>query len=340
MSTHTSDSEGSNSDSTELDPDFVPHRTVVSDNPSNKPLTRLQNKKNINTNLNLLDKISLIDLNDKNTILKPTNVMANNKQTILSLETAIKLVPQFNGENPQDVYPFFSACDFVIKTVDEECRPILLQAILTKLAGKAFAITQHREVKSWDSLRELLTVTFCAKRTPGYLQLELSTTRFKSGETIQEYSSRVEKLLHELCNVSTSKRTKTEAKAVHDYIKETTLTTYIEGLPDSIRNIIKSRNPSNLEDAMKVSLEEEKIFLSNKETRRLFQNKSNANSTNKYCKNCQKNKCYKKKGADERKNNQQEGDKGNQQNHSGNGSGPNASGSRPVKDLKIIAQTQ
>ncbi|KAL4108059.1 hypothetical protein QTP88_018316 [Uroleucon formosanum] len=192
--------------------------------------------------------------------------MAKNKQTILLLETAITLVPRFNGENPQDVYPFFSACDFVIKTVDEECRPILLQAILTKLAGKAFAITQHREVKSWDSLRELLTVTFCAKRTPGYLQLELSTTRFKSGETIQEYSSRVEKLLHELCNVSTSKRTITEAKAVHDYIKETTLTTYIEGLPDSIRNIIKSRNPSNLEDAMKVSLEEEKIFLSNKET--------------------------------------------------------------------------
>jgi hypothetical protein len=134
---------------------------------------------------------------------------------------------------------------------------------------------------------------------------------------------------------------------------------------------------------MKVSLEEEKIFLSNKETRRLFQNKSNANSTNKYCKNCQKSnhntnecryvnrsidtgqnskqknsntkqetcayckkashsieKCYKKKGADERKNNQQEGDKGNQQNYSGNGSGPNASGSRSVKDLKIIAQTQ
>ncbi|KAL4091163.1 hypothetical protein QTP88_025900 [Uroleucon formosanum] len=292
MSTHTSDSEGSNSDSTELDPDFVPHRTVVSDNPSNKPLTRLQNKKNINTNLNLLDKISLIDLNDKNTILKPTNVMANNKQTILSLETAIKLVPQFNGENPQDVYPFFSACDFVIKTVDEECRPILLQAILTKLAGKAFAITQHRE---------------------NYPQPDLNQ------ETIQEYSTRVEKLLHELCNVSTSKRTIAEAKAVHDYIKETTLTTYIEGLPDSIRNIIKSRNPSNLEDAMKVSLEEEKIFLSNKETR---------------------HKCYKKKGADERKNNQQEGDKGNQQNHSGNGSGPNASGSRPVKDLKIIAQTQ
>lgn len=88
----------------------------------------------------------------------------------------------------------------------------------------------------------------------------MSTTRFKSGETLQEDSSRVEKLLHELCNVSTNKRTVVEAKAVHDYIKETTLTTYIEGLPDSIRNITKSRNLPTLKDAMKVSLEEEKIF--------------------------------------------------------------------------------
>jgi len=102
--------------------------------------------------------------------------MPNNTQILLSLETAIRLVLQCNGENPQDVYPFFSACDLVIKTVGEECCHILLQAILTKLSGKAFAITQHREVKSWDSLRELLTVTFCAKRTPGYHQLELSTT--------------------------------------------------------------------------------------------------------------------------------------------------------------------
>jgi len=92
------------------------------------------------------------------------------------------------------VYPFLSTCDFVIKTVSEDCRPVLLQAILTKLAGKAFAATQYREIKSWEALKGLLEVSFCAKRTPGYLQLELTTTKHKAVETVQEYSSRIEAL--------------------------------------------------------------------------------------------------------------------------------------------------
>ncbi|VVC38366.1 Hypothetical protein CINCED_3A007064 [Cinara cedri] len=90
---------------------------------------------------------------------------------------------------------------------------------------------KHREVKSWEALKGLLEVTFCAKRIPGYLQLELTTTKHKIGETIQEYSARVEVLLHELCNVSTAKRSPADAKAVHEYIKETILTTFVEGLP-------------------------------------------------------------------------------------------------------------
>ncbi|KAL4136407.1 hypothetical protein QTP88_007955 [Uroleucon formosanum] len=222
---------------------------------------------------------------DNTPILKPEVIMP---PVALSFDTAINLVPKFNGECAQEVYPFLSTCDFVIKSVSEDCRPILLQAILTKLAGKAYAATQHREVKSWETLRGLLEVTFCAKRTPGYLQLELTTTKHKAGETVQEYSSRVEALLHELCNVSAAKRSPTDAKAVHEYIKETTLTTYVEGLPFSIRGVIKSKNHTSLEEAIKDSLEEDRIYQSNKGTQRLLHNKSNNNSSNKYCKNCQK----------------------------------------------------
>lgn len=383
MSTHSS-SEDNNSDSVELDPDFIPSRTVLPGEPSDIPLTRLRSR---NKKINILDTSLVID--DKNPILEPTNTMANSKQTFISLETAIKLVPQFNGENPTEVYPFFSACDFVNKTVEEGCQFVLLQAILTKLTGKAFTVTQHREVKTWEQLKELLEVSFCAQRTPGYLQLELSTTRHKSGETIQEYSSKIEKLLHDLCNVSTSGKAEIEAKAIHNYIKQTTLTTYVEGLPNSIRNIIKSRNLPTLEDAIKESLEEEKIFLSNKETQRLLQNKPNTISTSKYCKKCQKTnhntsdcryinrtvdtgqykkpsresdfsrspnskyescsyckktghsieQCYKKKGADERKNNLQKGNNG-QPSTSGNGREPGTAGIRPVRELKIMAQNQ
>ncbi|KAL4136459.1 hypothetical protein QTP88_008007 [Uroleucon formosanum] len=297
----------------------------------------------------------VVQIENNTPILKPEVIMP---PVALSFDTAINLVPKFNGECAQEVYPFLSTCDFVIKSVSEDCRPILLQAILTKLAGKAYAATQHREVKSWETLRGLLEVTFCAKRTPGYLQLELTTTKHKAGETVQEYSSRVEALLHELCNVSTAKRSPTDAKAVHEYIKETTLTTYVEGLPFSIRGVIKSKNHTSLEEAIKDSLEEDRIYQSNKGTLYYITNPITTVATN-IVKTVKKliitqvnanipiaqwiqktghtlEECYKKKNADARKGNE---NKNNQPSTSGNGKEPGKAGVRlddvQVSDKKI-----
>jgi len=67
------------------------------------------------------------------------------------------------------------------------------------------------------------------------------------------------------------------------------LTTYIEGLSPSIRGAIKSRNLSTLEEAIEESLEEEKIYQSNKDTQRILQGKSPNNSSGKCCKNSKQN---------------------------------------------------
>lgn len=45
MSTYTSNSDDSNPDLTEVDPDFVPSRKLLPINPDHKPVTRSQNKK-------------------------------------------------------------------------------------------------------------------------------------------------------------------------------------------------------------------------------------------------------------------------------------------------------
>jgi len=172
-------------------------------------------------------------------------------------------------------------------SVDEKTRPILLRAIQQKMTGKAYTVRQYREVTSWDMLKGLLEDTFCTKRTPGHLQFELTTCRMQIGESVQNYTSRVEKLLHEFYNVSAKGRSASDTKVIHGFIRETTLMTYVEGLSPNIRNIIKAKNPSTLEEAIKESIEEEKMFLSNKETQRLIQSKPN-NST-KYCKNCRRN---------------------------------------------------
>lgn len=172
------------------------------------------------------------------------------------------MVPFFNGEDSADIYPYLSACDFVMSNVSDNTKPVLLQAIRTKLSKKAFAITQHREVEDWAGLIE---TNFCAKRTPGYLQLELTSTRQSQGESVYNYSVKVENLLNELCYVSTNGKSTTDAAAIRTYIKEITLTTYVEGLLPHLRTVIKSRNFETLENAMKASLEQ-KMYRSSKET--------------------------------------------------------------------------
>ncbi|CAI6375515.1 unnamed protein product [Macrosiphum euphorbiae] len=68
--------------------------------------------------------------------------------------------------------------------------------------------------------------------------------------------------------------------------------TYVEGstnLPH-LRTVIKSRNFETLEDAMKASLEEQKIYQSSKETQRILKLGNQCRNNNqKYCEICNRN---------------------------------------------------
>jgi len=280
MSNISSSSDECTLDSIEKDPNFEPRYLKNLDNSSGNRLLRSQSK-------NIKDPVSKNSI-IKTTIIKPIKTMAPTPVK-LSFETAINMIPIFDGENPQKIYSFLNACEFVIKNMEESMQTIMLEAIQTKLVGNAFMVTQHKDISTWETLRKTLEESYCATRTPGYLLLELSTTRYRHGETIQQYTSRVEKLLHELCNVSVNGKSTTEAKTINNFIKETALTIFIEGLPNSIRGIVKSRNLPNIEEAIKQSLEEEKMYLSNKDAQRLIQNKQSTSSISKYCKNCHKN---------------------------------------------------
>jgi hypothetical protein len=47
----------------------------------------------------------------------------------LSFDSALELVPIFDEKDPQQVYSFIDACDFVMNGVDEKTRPLLLRTI-------------------------------------------------------------------------------------------------------------------------------------------------------------------------------------------------------------------
>jgi len=87
---------------------------------------------------------------------------------------------------------------------------------------------------------------------------------------VQEYSGIVEKLLYKLCNVDVNGRIAGEAEAIRCFVKRNTLTSYVEGFHQSLRQVVKLKNLSSLEEAIKESLEKEKLLESNIEARRFF----------------------------------------------------------------------
>jgi len=54
--------------------------------------------------------------------------MTKQASIVLSFDTTFQLVPCYNGEDTQQVYPFIDTCDFAINNVEETARPILLHA--------------------------------------------------------------------------------------------------------------------------------------------------------------------------------------------------------------------
>lgn len=212
----------------------------------------------------------------------------NTSNMALSLGEALRLIPCFDGTVPSDIFPFISACEIAIISVSDGCKPILLKAIKTKLRGNAYAITQYRDVEQWESLKTLLEEEFCAQRTATHVQLELNATRQREGDTVSSYSTRIQTLFHELCNTSVVGKTTTEAKIIREHIKGQTLATFIEGLRQPMKTIIKAGKPASLELAIKESLEEERVYKSDKESQRFFNNPKPGGKT-RYCSRCKTN---------------------------------------------------
>jgi len=175
-----------------------------------------------------------------------------------------------------------------ITSVSDGCRPTLLKAIRTKLRGNAYAITQYRDVEQWESLKTLLEEEFCVQRTATHVQLELNATRQREGDTVSSYSTRIQTLFHELCNASVVGKTTAEAIIIREHIKGQTLAIFIEGLRQPMKTIIKAGKPASLELAIKESLEEERVYKSDKESQRFFNNSKPGGKT-RYCSRCKTN---------------------------------------------------
>ena len=231
--------------------------TDISNNPNLSQLIELKIQENMRTR----DSVSS----------RQGDSISNNQ---IGLQDAIRLLPKsFDGKDTENLEIFLEKCEFVVSCVVASAIPRLLQAIQTRLTGKARQVTKFKTFDAWEELRETLKTSLEPQRTTQHLFLELYAVKQKNGEDILTYSMRVEALQNLIIEQETADFSPEIAQAMEISIKRQVIQVFMEGL-GNLKDYIKARNPLTLDKAIQAAREEERIRMSSEEAKKLYKGNS------------------------------------------------------------------
>lgn len=176
-------------------------------------------------------------------------------------------IPHYEG-NPHTLGIFLDNCEHLIHNfaseTDATLNNFIIRAIFGKLTGRALSLIGSRtELKTWNEIKESLTLCFGDQRNIDCLIQDLITLCPTRNETPYNFGMRCQdarSLLHAKLNLS---NTTAEEKKFHiSNYNNLALKTFIRGLPNSVQTNVRLRKPDSLEIAMSYVIEEENFMYS------------------------------------------------------------------------------
>lgn len=223
----------------------------------------------------------------------PTPSVKSEKIDKVALNILTKFIKVYNGDR-ESLPAFLTNCDNAMDLAAPDQQNILCKFIISQLEGKAQLACSLKTFDKWDDLKTFLKTTFGEKKHSTHLLIDLQNCRQGHSETVMQYALRLESCLTRLqADVHYSCTDKTLLPGKIAAMEELALNTFLLNLNPNFSNMVRSRNPSTLSEAISHAVEEEKIF----KLSRSFNQKS---TISKSCSICHKNghtssECYKKK---------------------------------------------
>lgn len=175
----------------------------------------------------------------------------------LSVDHAIKLIPEFKGEK-QNLDKFINCVDmFSENLVKEEDTNFLVYIIKTKLTGEPYDIVKYQNANTWIEIKKVLKENFSCTKSVQQLQLELNNCRQYMNEDVRTFSQRIEQTLSFLNKVSTDGQTAEVIKALIEFNGKSALNSFQNGLIEPIKLIIKASRFVTLSEAINCAIIEE-----------------------------------------------------------------------------------
>lgn len=216
------------------------------------------------------------------------NANVDTRGAFISLDTACKLLTQYDGSKREFVTEFIDNCSMTLSSVRPADRALLFRIIKTKLTGKARNMIKYREFLNFDALAEHLENIFSEKRSVPFWQLELNSTKQGPNEDVASYSNKIEKNLSNLIDASTAGKSPRDSELITKILNEQALNIFKQNLKEPLRLQVKARNPSSLEEAIDLARSEERELLGNSNSTKFFHYRTSTNNDSIVCRNCNK----------------------------------------------------
>lgn len=178
----------------------------------------------------------------------------------ISLSVLTKFIKTYNGDK-ETLPAFLTNCDNAMSLASTNQQLVLCKFILSQLEGKAQVACSLKNFNSWEEIKCFLKSTFGEKKHSTHLLVDLQNCKQLPSEDVTKFSLRIESILTRIqSDIHHSCKEQNELPGRVAAMEDLALNTFLLGLNASISNIVRCRNPSSLNEAVSLAIEEEKIY--------------------------------------------------------------------------------
>lgn len=172
----------------------------------------------------------------------------------------LKIIPLFSGES-RLLSLFIRKTEYIINLYrgNDIQNEYLFNAITSRLSGEAANLIGERDsIHSWAELKRVLQDHFGDPRTEDCLILELESLKINQGESYLDFCHRVQQLRSILISkINESVDDEATRLSKQNIYTNLSLNVFLYNLPRYLVRLVRQKNVSTLEDALKAVLEEQ-----------------------------------------------------------------------------------